>query len=117
MSDEGYLYLITNSAWPGWIKVGTTRNIKSRMYGYQTGSPFRDYNIIFSIKHPAYLQAEKKIKEQMKHFASDIRNEWFKVDHNIAKDRLLEQLDNYFYEECDVSQKYDKQLVVHNEFG
>ena len=111
MSYEGYLYLITNVAWPGWIKVGTTKHIKSRMSSYQTSSPFRDYEVIFSIKHPDYLQAEKKIKEQMRYFASDIRNEWFKVDLQIAKARLVEQLDNFFYSECDTSQKYTKQIM------
>ena len=49
---EGYLYLITNSAWPGWIKVGTTKNIKHRVRSYQTGSPFRDYQVVYSVKHP-----------------------------------------------------------------
>ena len=43
----------------------------------------------------------------MEYFAADIRNEWFKVDLQIAKDRLVEQLDNYFYGECDQSQKYN----------
>jgi len=105
--NDGYLYLITNSAWPGWIKIGTTKNIKSRLRTYQTGSPFRDYNIVYSVKHPAYLEAEKRIKKQMKYFASDIRNEWFKININIAKDRLIEQLDNYFYGECDHEQKYE----------
>lgn len=111
MLDEGYLYLITNNAWPGWIKVGTTKNINSRVRSYQTGSPFRDYSVVYSVKHPRYLDAEKKIKEQMHYFASEIRNEWFKVDLQIAKDRLVEQLDNYFYGECDYSQKYEKELV------
>lgn len=113
MLDEGYLYLITNSAWPGWIKVGTTKNINSRIKTYQTGSPFRDYTVVYSVKHPDYLKAERNIKKQMKYFASEIRNEWFRVDLQIAKDRILEQLDNYFYGECDSSQKYDfkKDLV------
>ena len=114
MLDDGYLYLITNSAWPGWIKVGTTKNINNRLRTYQTGSPFRDYNIVYSVKHPAYLEAEKRIKKQMKHFASDIRNEWFKINVNIAKDSLIEQLDNYFYGHCDHEQKYNskRELVT-----
>jgi len=91
--------------------VETTKNINTRVRSYQTGSPFRDYSVVYSIKHPLYLQAEKKIKEQMHYFASEIRNEWFKVDLQIAKDRLIEQLDNYFYGECDHSQKYEKELV------
>ena len=82
-------------------------NIKHRVRSYQTGSPFRDYQVVYSVKHPDYLLAEKKIRQQMEYFASDIRNEWFKVDLQIAKDRLVEQLDNYFYGECDQSQKYN----------
>ena len=47
----------------------------------------------------------------MQYFAAEIRNEWFKIDLKIAKDRLVEQLDNYFYGECDYSQQYEKKLV------
>lgn len=115
MSDGGYLYLISNTAWPGWIKVGTTKNIKTRLRTYQTGSPFRDYNVIYSVKHPKYLDAEKRIKKQMKYFASEIRNEWFKIDFIIARDRLIEQLDNYFYGECDKEQQYqdeEKEVIT-----
>jgi len=45
---SGYLYIITNKSWQGWIKVGTTRNLKKRLQTYQTGSPFRDYEVIYS---------------------------------------------------------------------
>ena len=69
---SGYLYIITNKSWPGWLKVGTTRNLKSRLQSYQTSSPFRDYEVIYSIKHPAYLQAEQNIKKQMAYFAKFI---------------------------------------------
>ena len=47
----------------------------------------------------------------MRYFASDIRNEWFKVDLQIAKAILVEQLDSFFYSECDTSQKYTKQIM------
>jgi predicted GIY-YIG superfamily endonuclease len=103
---SGYLYIITNKSWLGWIKVGTTRNLKKRLQTYQTGSPFRDYEVIYSIQHPEYLQAEKNIKEQMNRFAKRIKNEWYEVDLEVAKVRLSEQLDNYFYGECDYSQSY-----------
>ena len=61
----GYLYIISNNSWPGWIKIGTTKNLKTRLQTYQTGSPFRDYEVIYSIKHPDYLKAEKNIKIQV----------------------------------------------------
>ena len=106
--SSGYLYIITNKSWPGWIKIGTTRNLKTRLQSYQTSSPFRDYDVIYSIKHPAYLQAEQNIKKQMAHFAKQIKNEWYEVDIEVAKVRLTEQLDNYFYGECDLAESYVK---------
>lgn len=99
---NGYLYIITNKAWPGYVKVGVTLNLKKRLQTYQTASPFRDYKLIYSVHHPLYLEAEQKIKETMKYFATEIRNEWFKVDLEMAKSRLDEQLEDYN------SQEYSK---------
>ena len=95
MSGGGYLYIITNQAWPGFVKVGVTLDLKKRLQQYQTSSPFRDYKLVYYIQHPKYLEAEKKIKETMKPFAKSIRNEWFEVDLHMAKPRLDEQLEEY----------------------
>tara|TARA_R100000908_G_C3652615_1_gene83687 strand:- start:167 stop:517 length:351 start_codon:yes stop_codon:yes gene_type:complete len=105
--SPGYLYIISNNSWPGWIKIGTTKNLKTRLQTYQTGSPFRNYEVLYSIKHPDYLKAEKNIKIQMAYFAKQIKNEWYEVDLQVAKVRLAEQLDNYFYGECDADEKYE----------
>jgi hypothetical protein len=91
----GFLYIIINKNFPGWVKVGTTRNLKKRLSTYQTASPYRDYEIIYSIEHPEYRVAESKIRETMVHFAKSIRNEWYEVDLDMAKSRLDEQLDIY----------------------
>ena len=104
----GYLYIITNKSWPGWIKIGSTRNLKTRLQTYQTGSPFRDYEVLYSIKHPEYLKAEQNIKLQMLKFAKQIKNEWYEVDLEVAKVRLSEQLDNYFYGGCDYDEQYER---------
>jgi len=92
---SGYLYIITNDAFPGWVKVGTTFNLKERLHVYQTCDPFRRYELVYSLHHPEFRQAEKKIKETMKHFAREIKNEWYNIDLNMAKSRLEEQLDEY----------------------
>jgi predicted GIY-YIG superfamily endonuclease len=91
----GYLYVIVNEAFEGWVKVGTTDNLTKRLHTYQTGDPFRRYKVVYSVHHPAYRAAEKKIKEVMKHFARDIKGEWYQVDLNFAKSRLDEQLEDY----------------------
>jgi hypothetical protein len=91
----GYLYIITNPSWKNWVKVGTTWNLKDRLHIYQTGDPFRQYKLEYSLHHPCFREAEKKIKEVMKHFALDIKGEWYQIDLEFAKSRLHEQLDDY----------------------
>lgn len=91
----GYLYVITNEAFDGWVKVGTTDNLTKRLHTYQTGDPLRRYRVVYSVHHPKYREAEKKIKEVMKHFALAIKGEWYQIDLNFAKSRLDEQLEDY----------------------
>jgi predicted GIY-YIG superfamily endonuclease len=92
---SGYLYIITNEAFPGWVKVGTTTNLTTRLHTYQTGDPFRRYKVVYSVYHPEFREAEKKINEVMKHFALEIKGEWYRIDLEMAKSRLEEQLDDY----------------------
>lgn len=91
----GYLYIIINEAFDGWVKVGTTDNLEKRLHTYQTGDPFRRYKVIYSVNHPDFREAEKKINKVMKHFALEIKNEWYKIDLEFAKSRLDEQLEEY----------------------
>lgn len=92
---SGYLYIVINDAFPGWVKVGTTSNLTQRIHTYQTGDPFRNYRIVFSLHHPDFRQAEKKIKDTIKPFALSIRNEWYEIDLQMAKSRLIEVLESY----------------------
>ncbi len=92
---SGYLYIVTNEAFPGWVKVGTTWDLAKRLHTYQTGDPFRGYRLVYSVYHPEFREAEKRIKEVMKHFALATKGEWYEVDLNMAKSRLDEQIEAY----------------------
>lgn len=92
---SGYLYIVTNAVFPNWVKVGTTFDLTQRFHVYQTGDPFRQYQLRYSLHHPAFREAEKKIKEAMKPFALEIRGEWYKIDLDMAKSRLDEALESY----------------------
>lgn len=92
---SGYLYIITNKAWPNYVKIGVTGDLNKRLQSYQTSSPLRDYILEYSLYHPLYLEAEKKIKDTLKPFAKSIRNEWYEVNITMAKHRLDEQLEEY----------------------
>ena len=89
----GYVYIISNPAHKGWIKVGVTEDIKSRLHVYQTGDPQRSYKIEYYIHHPDCYKAEKQIKEMMHYFALSQRNEWYECDLGVAKVRLDETLE------------------------
>ena len=95
MHKSGYLYIITNPNIKGWVKVGITENLDKRLQQYQTADPFRGFEIVFSLYHPDYKLAEKKIKEAFKPFAKTIKNEWFEVDFLVAKVRLEESLEEF----------------------
>ena len=41
--DAGYVYVITNPAWPEWVKVGSTVSLEERLSNYQTSDPTRSY--------------------------------------------------------------------------
>ena len=82
----GEIYIITNPAWKGWIKIGMAIEAEDRLKGYQTSSPLRD----FKLKFKKYFD-NKRIAEQQAHSlcakkAIKRKGEWFKVDLKIAKD-------------------------------
>jgi hypothetical protein len=91
----GYLYIVTNDAFPGFVKVGCTEDLDARLRSYQTSDPKRGYKMVFNIPHPDCLLAEKRIGEAMRHFALSQRNEWYEIPLHMAVSRLEEEVENY----------------------
>ena|ERR1035437_7333733 len=91
----GYLYIVVNDAFPGFVKIGITTNLKERMHLYQTCDPHRGYKLVYSLHHPKYKEAEKKIHEAIKPFAKSIKNEWVEIDLSMCRSRLQESLESY----------------------
>lgn len=92
---EGFLYIVSNPAHPGQLKVGVTQNISERLRVYQTSDPKRSYKMEFYLFHPDAYAAEKRVKELMKPFAKRIQNEWYEIDLPMAIPRLEESLEEY----------------------
>jgi hypothetical protein len=90
-TTEGYVYIINNKAWANWYKVGKAVSADDRLNGYQTSSPYRDYELLYAVavenRHQAEAQAHKKLKEISEH--EHYSGEWF----NIALDKIKEVLD------------------------
>lgn len=88
-SPEGEVYIITNKAWPEWVKVGMAVDSQDRLKNYQTSSPFRDYALLYS-----YEVKDRRVAESAAHVRlakeCDNINEWFKLPHAVANELILE---------------------------
>lgn len=90
-NQQGFVYIITNDAWKGWVKVGKSAEENGRLPSYQTYSPHRDYSLftIFRTKNRTKAEklAHKKLGEQFEQC-----NEWFKCNAADAAEILEEIL-------------------------
>ena len=88
---EGDVYIITNPAWKGWIKVGMAIDAEDRCNGYQTSSPLRDYTLKFKKFFNNRRKAEQKAHKLIARKAKDRNGEWFKMSVISAK-KIIEEL-------------------------
>jgi hypothetical protein len=80
--EEGFVYVVTNPAWPGWVKFGSAIDPNSRLKNYQTGTPLRDYKVEGYVYSHERRVTEKRILAALR----ITEGEWvqMKVDHALA---------------------------------
>jgi len=83
-SVEGQVYIITNKAWKGWIKVGMAIDSEDRCNQYQTSSPFRDYKLKYKKFFSDRRKAETIAHSLCNKKAKEKKGEWFKLDLKTA---------------------------------
>lgn len=81
---EGYVYVITNPAWPDWVKIGMAIDAQDRCNGYQTSSPHRDYELKYDIETDDRRALEQAAHKEASKLASESKGEWFKIDVETA---------------------------------
>ena len=84
---EGNVYIITNSAWPDWVKIGKAILAEDRLKDYQTYSPFRNYKLEHSIFSNDRAEAEREA-HVLAELIGKKKNEWFNITVKEAKDIL-----------------------------
>ena len=77
---EGEIYAITNTAWINWYKIGKAVNAEDRLNAYQTGSPFRNYELVMFYKVPNRHIAERSIHKFLVKKKYNKKGEWFYVE-------------------------------------
>ena len=86
-NPEGQVYVITNPAWEGWVKVGMAVDSEDRLKNYQTASPERDYKLFdyedFGNRRVAEGMVHDYLRKRFKH-----KNEWFECSTEEAREAL-----------------------------
>ena len=83
---SGYVYAITNRAWPGWVKIGRARDVRKRQGDYQTYSPKRDYKLKHAVRCEDRITAETTVHRHAALLAFGRRRcEWFRLTLGSAK--------------------------------
>lgn len=93
----GEVYIITNPAWKGWIKIGMAVESKDRLKAYQTSSPLRDYKLRYSKAFLNRRDAETKAHALCSEHAEQVENEWFKMTIKKAI-QLIKNINEEQYE-------------------
>jgi len=78
-TKAGHVYIISNPAWPEWVKVGMAIDTEDRCSSYQTSSPFRDYVVEYSFASEDRRRDESLAHQKLAAISKDRRGEWFKL--------------------------------------
>ena len=97
-NPEGQVYIITNPAWEGWVKVGMAVDAEDRANGYQTSSPYRDYELAYVVDTKDRRATEADTHARLGDLFEQ-RNEWFKCDVEKAK-RIIDGVTGEYDEAC-----------------
>jgi hypothetical protein len=118
--DYGYVYIITNKAWPGWVKIGMAVDAEDRLKGYQTSSPFRDFELVHKIYSEDRRKTEQEAHKMAKLKAERTESEWFLIDIDKAVE-ILDKLNEYngFPKEADTHTEKDElqEQPIQTSFG
>tara|TARA_R110000796_G_scaffold218739_1_gene334683 strand:- start:6 stop:410 length:405 start_codon:yes stop_codon:yes gene_type:complete len=98
-SSQGQVYIITNPAWEGWVKVGMAVDANDRANNYQTSSPYRDYELGYVVDTLDRRATEAETHARLGELFEQ-RNEWFKCNVEMAKRIMDGVLEEQYDEAC-----------------
>ena len=94
LSKEGQVYIITNPNFPKWVKVGMAIDSEDRLNGYQTSSPFRDYELFTCWSVTDRRSAESDAHDLLEK-TYDRKGEWFNCTPDQAQSALADLMEQH----------------------
>lgn len=88
---EGFVYVITHPAFPEYVKIGRAFDPESRLSGYQTGCPRRDYKLHFAAYFVNCHSAERFIHDWLADYRAE--GEWFRLLPCVAEQVIYELME------------------------
>jgi hypothetical protein len=101
-TPDGFVYVLINPAWSECVKIGSAVDVQSRLDQFQTGSPMRDYEMVYSVYAHDRLKAERACHTALAH--ARLEGEWFSCSVEWAKAVLNQVRENF--EEADVQASF-----------
>lgn len=80
---QGYIYVLIHPLRPEWVKIGSTVNLSKRLSSYQTGDPFREYEIVHYVKVDDRIAIEQWVLFNLQK-QYDRKNEWMRCGAETA---------------------------------
>jgi len=90
---RGYLYIVEDSAFPEFIKVGRTSDLKRRLQDYNGHKPFNSSRyVIVSKAFVDVIAAEAMVLEKLCEVIppTTFKKEWFAIEHRDTLEKWIE---------------------------
>ena len=97
---RGYIYILKDSSYPEYVKIGMTRDLQRRLKEYNQHKPYNTA-VFVGVSEVFYdaVKVEKKILEVLAKNIQPIgaKKEWFEVKHTDALREIIEDAERHFH--------------------
>ena len=76
-----YIYVLSNKGFDGWLKIGKTKCLYSRMMTLRTASPY-DYEVELVVEE---LPCDKPVHNRLMAMGIERSREWFKAELDVVE--------------------------------
>jgi len=97
---NGYIYILRDSTFPGYVKVGMTRDLHRRYKEYNQNKPYNTAEFVaVSEIFDNVLKVEKKILEVLVREIQPIgaKLEWFEAEHEERIRAVVKDAEDHFH--------------------